>query len=463
MDAWTASENQVTPMDVDSLSHRSTLESKEKKDPRSNDETKTFDLSAHPPDENIILARHKFFEEVLTNKRNDRITITSIAYCFFGIVLGILCTVLLTSWPQHHIIGNHAYWYEGLVLCMTGQCALAAAILVYTCFLIIGVETWNLFKTWFMVFVLGIVGMAITASSQYIFWVFILGYVWPIPFNGYGIISVGWWNIIINFWFQCPKSWRRDLKIRKKILWGILFVNMSYAAEITYKLLLTAFQMVDRNFQWPFVIVVVVVRELNGLLMSYFGRKINGYQDMFTDTLAKHLAAIRHILFLSISLGSVATETTSYLILGSDFVINLLHCFQILWYNNTGGEGNEKKKVNALLSLVINEATEFVLPISYGIIVTMAYYGPNAELIGNIKNGLWHYTAIERFDNSMFWITTLFLADLASTVVSFILLKVFCKINIVTMFLRIQKHVGFLFAIQQAYFISEVSIIGYYK
>ena len=463
MNGWTASENQITPIDVKSFTQDSTKneENQEKENAIPNaGQTKKFNLQANPPNENLILERHNFFEEILTNKCNKRISVTSFAYCFFGILLSIVSTVLITCWPQHQVLGNHHYWYESLILCITSQASLAAASLVYTCFLIIGVETWNSLITWFVVYAFGVFSMIIASYHLYVSWVFIAGYVWPIPFNGYGVMTSGWWAIIISFWFRCPKAWKSDPKIRKKILLGIVFINMNYAADITYKLLIWAFQLVDVNFQWPLGIAVIVVRELNSRFMSYFGRKINGYRDLFTDTLAKHLAAIRHILFLSVNLGSLTTATTSYLILGSDFATNIFHCFQILWYHNTGNERSEKKKVGAVLNLIVNEGTEFVLPISYAIVVTMAYFGPNAELMGNIKNGLWHYTAIENFDDTIFWIFTLFLFDFVSTLVSFVLLWLFCRINIFKMFLQIQKHVGFVFAIYQAYFISEASLFG---
>ena len=457
MNGSITSENQVTPIEIIS-SQDNKLENGGKEDAKLNGEAKTFNLQANPPDENIILERHSFFKEILMNKQNENLTVTSIFYCFFGVVLSMASTALITCLPQHQVLENHTYWYEAMILCISGQAALASAILVYTCFLIYGVRTWNSFITWFVVYVQGAITMIITSYHLYVLWVYLAEYVWPIPFFGYAVTSLGWWAINLSFWFRCPKAWKSDLKFRKKILCGILFVNMNYAAEITYKLLITAFQMVDKNIQWPLVIVVMMVRELNSFLMSFFGGKINGYRDLFTDTLAKHLAAIRHILFLSVNLGSLTTAATSYVILGSDFAINIFHCFQILWYHKNVSERNEKKKVNAILSLIVNEATEFVVPISYVIVVSMAYFGPNAEIIGNIKNGLWHYTAIENFDETLFWITILFLFDLASTLVSFILLRVFCKINILTMFVQIQKHVGFIFAIQQAYFMSEVSV-----
>ena len=461
MNSRISSENKVTPMEINSVTQDSTLENQEKRNATQVNETKTFNLPLDPPDENLVLERHNIFEEILTNQHDGRIPVTSIAYCFFGVALSVLCTVLITCWPQHHVIENHGYWYEALILFITGQDALASAILVYTCFMIFGIGTWNSLNTWFVVYVLGAITVIITTYHLYVFWVYVAGYVWPIPFFGYVLASLGWWAIIASFYFRCPKSWRSLANIRRKIIFGILFVNVNYTAEISYKLLIAAFQMVDKNWQWPLFIVVVLVRESNSFLMRYLGSKINGYRDLFADTLANHIAAIRHILFLSVNLGSLTTATTSYLILGSDFVINIFHCFQILWYHNNVNAKSTKKKVNAILSLIVNEGTEALVPISYAMVVTMAYFGPNAEIIGNIKNGLWHYTAIEDFNETLFWLATMFLFDFASSLVSFILLRIFCKINILKMFILIQKHVGFIFAIQQAYFMSEVSIYKY--
>ena len=171
---------------------------------------------------------------------------------------------------------------------------------------------------------------------------------------------------------------------------------------------------------------------------------------------AVHLAAIRHILFLSVNLGSMTTASTSYLILASDFIINLGDCFAIIYYHKKGDEISQKKKIRGLVTLISNEATEFMLPLAYASVLLLSYYGPNAHIIGNIRNSNWHYAEIENIYDTVFWLGVMFLVDSGSTVASSILLWIFCKDNIVKMYLKVIQYVGLILAAETAYFVSEV-------
>ena len=126
-----------------------------------------------------------------------------------------------------------------------------------------------------------------------------------------------------------------------------------------------------------------------------------------------------------------------------------------LWYNKNSK--NEEKKADIVLSLIINEAAEFLMPIAYLICLLMAYYGPNAEMLGNIKFGGWNFSAITNIETNLHFLFILFFADFGSTVISAVLLKVFGKMNIFKMYIQMQRELGFLFAIEQGYIVCEVS------
>ena len=89
--------------------------------------------------------------------------------------------------------------------------------------------------------------------------------------------------------------------------------------------------------------------------------------------------------------------------------------------------------MGALVTLISNEATEFILPMAYASVLLLSYYGPNAELMGNIKSSNWHYAGIVDINDTIFWLAVMFLVDSLSTVVSTLLLQIFCNINIVKM------------------------------
>ena len=85
--------------------------------------------------------------------------------------------------------------------------------------------------------------------------------------------------------------------------------------------------------------------------------------------------------------------------------------------------------MGALVTLISNEATEFILPMDYASVLLLSYYGPNDEQMGNIKSSNWHYAGIVDIKDTIFWLAVMFLVDSLSTVVSTLLLQIFCNIN----------------------------------
>jgi hypothetical protein len=116
--------------------------------------------------------------------------------------------------------------------------------------------------------------------------------------------------------------------------------------------------------------------------------------------------------------------------------------------------------VNYTLTLSVNESVEVAMPIAYALCLLLAYYGPNAEILGNIKNSDWQYAAIEDIVSTYKWTGILFTVDIASGVLSLIVLWWCCKINIVRMYLQLQDHIWYILAIEQGYMLTEVSIMA---
>ena len=170
--------------------------------------------------------------------------------------------------------------------------------------------------------------------------------------------------------------------------------------------------------------------------------------------LSAHYAAIKHILFLSVNLVN-ATPLTSTLILSADFGINIFFCAEILWYIKNPSEKNEKRKEIAMCTMIINETVEFIMPIIYSICLLMAYFGPNAEVIGNVKNGMWQFVAIEDINVTYFWLAVMFLVDVGSTIITTGALQIWGKLNVIKSCIQMQKEIGWLLALQQGYLMIE--------
>ena len=147
--------------------------------------------------------------------------------------------------------------------------------------------------------------------------------------------------------------------------------------------------------------------------------------------------ACSHALQLAIVIGSSATNLTSYVICGIDILLNLFACFKIVILHKKKNNNSTQDIKTRLQGLVVKETLELILPISYCIILTISYYGPNAEIMGNIKNEYWQYKKIDDISLVLFKIGLFLVADLVRVILSSLVLKTFCNINFLREYSRL--------------------------
>ena len=100
---------------------------------------------------------------------------------------------------------------------------------------------------------------------------------------------------------------------------------------------------------------------------------------------------------------------------------------------------------------------EAIVPVTFMLIFTMAYYGPNAEIIGNVKFNQWHFKAITDLEQYVSNLALLFIVDLSSAMISGVILWTTCKINIFKTLQKIQKDLWYFWAIYDTYKFMNVS------
>ena len=102
------------------------------------------------------------------------------------------------------------------------------------------------------------------------------------------------------------------------------------------------------------------------------------------------------------------------------------------------------------------------MPLTYMALILMAYFGPNAELLGNIKLRLWHYQKPIPDINAFVMNVSLFLiVDILSFVINGCLLWRFCKVNVIKLLQKLQKDFWIVFGIAEAFLLMEVIIFIY--
>ena len=106
--------------------------------------------------------------------------------------------------------------------------------------------------------------------------------------------------------------------------------------------------------------------------------------------------------------------------------------------------------------LTLTERIETLVPLTYMMCFAIAYYGPNAEVLGSVKLDLWQFKPILDIDNYMTSLFMLFSVDFLSLIMNGIVLWTTCNINIFKIFRRIQSEFWLIMAVQQAYSLLEV-------
>ena len=139
------------------------------------------------------------------------------------------------------------------------------------------------------------------------------------------------------------------------------------------------FTVISDFYQPLLALGLPVIREAFGHFMSHLGHHCAGGSVPSTELMVGNIVALFHALFLSSCLGSVATPTSGYILLGIDFGINLIFTGQIYYYSK---KEKYEKSADAMMTLVLNEFLEMAVPITFLICFLLSFYGGNAPIIG---------------------------------------------------------------------------------
>ena len=379
----------------------------------------------------------------------------------FGIIIGIIiaCPTLLI--PQHYIMDHPDKWYEFTLLSSFGWGATLSAVLIlnFSCWMDIKeVKSWKFF------FVLYFVSAFTTITLNlmiYLIWTIILKYHPPMPYGGCSVRLITLHIMMATIWYRLPKLHRKN-QITLRRVKCFYFSELTFLATFwVYLLLGKIFLSIPRRYQWILAIFVPFLREMICRGISIICKKDENSKKNAIQTACHHAIGSRHAIFLSVAVSSILNELTCYVLLGMDFMINVFLSIRIIRRTKkkfvTSSE-TSKYDDDTLNELALNERIEFVVPLLYFISFFTAYYGPNAELIGSIKNTLWHFTIVADVKKAASNMAILFGIDVCSAILCSLLLWCFCKISLFRAYTTIQKEFWLIMAVQEAYLLVEVII-----
>lgn len=108
------------------------------------------------------------------------------------------------------------------------------------------------------------------------------------------------------------------------------------------------------------------------------------------------------------------------------------------------------------MQVIINEKSS-LHSLTYMALITIAYYGPNAGLLGNVQLAIWHFERpIDDIGAYVFNVFLFFAVDLLSLVVNAVILWKVCNINLLKKMKKLQHCFWHVFAITEAFLMIEV-------
>ena len=407
----------------------------------------------------IATKRHQLFEDIINN-RDSEYEMSSFEFVMGSFIGGILFSYVvlcfLTVVPM--TIKNHlgAWWWEHPF-----HVPLVTCYILHDCSYWMNLTSIKNGRAFMIVTIIGGVALGAILGLLALIW-YQCELIYPVPFFG----IIGGYTIVfgqyVGLWLVFPKAWRNNESFRKRLLFFYVATAFSPVPVVEYAMIGAALVYLNPDYQWIIAIILPILRHVNTTMLVKLASKAAGGDLKRVELPCSHQMNTRHALFLSYTIGSVGTLESMIIFLATDFLININITRKIIKVDR-----NSKKSVEQtaglLQELIVNEIVEVATPIMYLLCFITAYYGPNADDIGNIKNSTWHFRAVDDVGKSVGFIFLFFIFDGISAVVSSVWLWLKCRINLYRVFAAIQKEFGFNFVINFTcifYFVSyNISII----
>ena len=353
-------------------------------------------------------------------------------YIILVLLSSILFSFPIVLFPQHNSIKHPEYWYEsGIITCLSAVLTLSLETLISIkyYFEVPSMVSFGVFLQ--LYFVTAMLWM-LTSSLTYLFWTMYLGYNAPMPFTLL-LIPMIFIAQYVTLYILLSRNELVSSDIKKRIkpfMISRVWVNV---VELQYQGLSFLFILLPLELQWILAFLLPFIKEVNYKILYHIMidslQLDNGKLGIIVGINAYNA------LYVAIKLGHTATLPTSICILIVEFVINLYNCHRLINVHRSiapdlvVNDQYIKKREYQLSKLILTELMEVILPLAYIVTVVVAYYGPNAEILGNIGNNYWQYSSIDDLRELILSVLLMAIVDFFSAlIVGYWLWKV-CSID----------------------------------
>ena len=385
--------------------------------------------------------RHQHLRDILMKVNSNGYPFYVAFYGLIGILLGVFLLCILALIPRHDVIKDPEYFYEGagITLLITSPffvvSYLASAIMVLNIDCLKLARAFVVIASMILIYRISIMGIV------NLFWVYIAEFRYPMPFHALIDAYLTYPCFIYLLWRQMPEKWRSSKEFKKRFLFYILRTLISTLISFEYQALNTLIVNSTETWQPLMFASMAFVREFNIWISTKIAYKAAGAKDASVEIFISFNENTRHAMYLSSTLGSAISDTSTAVILAFDLVINIFITGRIMWLKRKANFAEKIDEAEShLISLLINEMVEAITPFAFLICLLLTYYGPNAHLFGNVGSSHFHYKPVEDIGKYVQNLWTFFIVDVLCLIVTSALLWFVSRINILKAYMVIVKE-----------------------
>ena len=278
--------------------------------------------------------------------------------------------------------------------------------------------------------------LTLTLTLVHHFWTNLIDYNYPVPFL---LLLTAPVTMVAQFGtlhFLVSRNEQASAAGKKRLKQFLISRVWSNIAALLYEGMGIMFVVLPPQYQWVLAFLFPILREFTykicyWIMIDHLQLK-NGKLGVIIGVNAYHA------LFVAVKIGHISTFTTSVNILIVDFLINLLSCYNIVKLDKSITPDvlvnhRQIKKIRdreyQISKLILTEMMEIVLPLAYIISIVLAYYGPNAKILGNIGNDDWQYEIINDLGDLILSVSVMAIVDSFSAIIVGYWLWQACSIN----------------------------------
>ena len=389
----------------------------------------------------------------------------------YGILLQIIliaapCSIFLI--PYNNAITNPKYWYETIFSIISLQLFAAFTFAIEIEALMSDVikksSTW-IFLQMFLILKLGEVIIKIII---HLIWSEIMGYFEPFPLRSYLITSLSMIAVVAQAWFLIPKVLRVDPVIRKRAKAHILSGVWRMLIQLNLGLMVVVFRNISKDLQWVIALTIPLMKEIHdritGILLA---KAVAPTKREVAKFIGKISTNVVYSFWIAVIMTNDATKGTEYVLLTLNFIVNIALCYRVIRLDRQIFDPDsaviEKQtiKKEVLTELILNEIIEVVVPIACIGSFSMAYYGPNKNILGNVGCAIWHFKKIESLSSFLMPVIKMTFLDSLSAMIAGISLWWFCRINFYAEYCKTIKKYWKVLASRGGVWITCVSNIKF--